>query len=367
MVFPLRGADGTYRPFLTLVAPLRGDDGAILQWFGTNTDVTHPRQLEVELRKLAADLAEADRRKNEFLAVLAHELRNPLAPIRTALELMRMGGSDADELASMRDMMQRQIQQMVHLIDDLLDVSRISSGKIVLRKEQLDLSEVVSTRLGGQPAVDLPGPARVDGRAPGRTIAGRGRPNAAGPSALELAGQLRQVHARGRPHLARGDPRRRSSGAPRPRLGPGHSRRDVALDLRHVHPGRPHAGPRQGGLGIGLALVRSLVEMHGGRVDAQSAGDGQGSEFVVRLPLAEPPRAASPPAPPVASEAGNGAPARGCEFWSSTTIRMPPRCWPGYSRPAGTKCRLPTTGRRPSKPATALCRKSSCSTSGCRE
>ncbi len=155
MVFPLRAADGSFRPFLTLVAPLRGEDGTILQWFGTNTDITHRRKLEDELRKLAAGLAEADRRKNEFLAVLAHELRNPLAPILTALELMRLGDNDERETAEMRDMMQRQIQQMVHLIDDLLDVSRISSGKIVLRKERLDLSEAVSSALeASRPLID---------------------------------------------------------------------------------------------------------------------------------------------------------------------------------------------------------------------
>ena len=102
MVFPLRAADGSFRPFLTLVAPLRGEDGTILQWFGTNTDITHRRKLEDELRKLAAGLAEADRRKNEFLAVLAHELRNPLAPILTALELMRLGDNDDRETAEMR-------------------------------------------------------------------------------------------------------------------------------------------------------------------------------------------------------------------------------------------------------------------------
>ena len=138
-----RRADGEYRWHLSRALPMRDAQGRIVMWIGSNTDIHEQRQTANRLRLLAADLAESNRRKNEFLAMLAHELRNPLAPIRNALQVMRLTGGNGEAVHSAFEMMERQVGQMVRLVDDLLDVSRISRGKIELRRERVELTSVV--------------------------------------------------------------------------------------------------------------------------------------------------------------------------------------------------------------------------------
>ena len=138
--FPLRGKDGTYRWFLSRALPVHDASGRIVRWFGTNTDITERRQAEEALR-------EADRRKDAFIALLAHELRNPLAPLRHGLEIQRLAGTDLTALEQARAMMERQVNHMVRLVDDLLDVSRISSGKLVLRKSLVDVRDAIRDAL----------------------------------------------------------------------------------------------------------------------------------------------------------------------------------------------------------------------------
>src|SRR5262249_11910871 len=135
--FPLRGKDGHFRWFLSRAIPIRDKAGRVLRWFGTNTDVTEQREAEESLK-------EADRRKDEFLAMLAHELRNPLAPIRNAVQVMGAVGPQQQDLHWARAVVDRQVQHLGRLVDDLLDVSRISRGKIKLQKEPVELSEVVA-------------------------------------------------------------------------------------------------------------------------------------------------------------------------------------------------------------------------------
>ena len=135
MVFPLRGGDGVFRPFLTRVVPLRGADGRTLRWFGTNTDVTAIRAMEAALK-------DADRRKDEFLAMLAHELRNPLAPLVNGLHVLRQPDPDPRAADAARRMMDRQVGHMTRLVDDLLDVSRVTRGKVSLRTGRLDLARL---------------------------------------------------------------------------------------------------------------------------------------------------------------------------------------------------------------------------------
>ncbi|MGH8585652.1 MAG: PAS domain-containing sensor histidine kinase [Gammaproteobacteria bacterium] len=137
-----RRADGEYRWHISRALPMRDVQGRIVMWIGSSTDVHEQQQTANKLQQLAADLSEADRRKNEFLAMLAHELRNPLAPIRNALQVMRLTGDNGD-VHSAFAMMERQLGQMVRLVDDLLDVSRISRGKIELRKERVELASVI--------------------------------------------------------------------------------------------------------------------------------------------------------------------------------------------------------------------------------
>jgi PAS domain S-box-containing protein len=243
------------------------------------------RRLEEELRRRTEELAGEDRRKDQFLAMLAHELRNPLAPIRNAVELMRQVETFDPSFQPSREMVERQVKHLARLVDDLLDVSRISRGSIRLRKEPVDLGTIVQSAVeGARPLianrsheleVELPAePLRLD----------------ADPARLEqIVSNLLDNAARytmpgghvwvtARQEEGEAVVRVRDSG-----IG-------VPPDVleRVFEPFVQTAGDSlartEGGLGVGLTLVRSLVEMHGGRVEARSPGLGQGSEFVVRLP-----------------------------------------------------------------------------------
>jgi len=278
MVFPLRGADGCFRPFLTRMSPFKDADGRVLNWFGTNTDITHQREAEEALRV-------ADRRKDEFLATLAHELRNPLAPIRTAVELMGRVQGLPPQVVRTREILDRQSRHLVRLVDDLLEVSRITQGKVLLHRETVSLAECVHDAV-----------------------------HAARPS-LEAAGHQMEVHVQEDPLYANADATRITQAVVNllnnaskftPRGGritvstaregqhacirvadngigiaPEHLR-GIFNMFSQVSSARERS---HGGLGIGLALVRGFVELHGGRVEARSAGPGMGSEFLVRLPL----------------------------------------------------------------------------------
>ncbi len=153
MVFPLKGKDGQFRPFLTRVAPIKDDKGQVVRWFGTNTDVTEQLQMAEQLRQSVADMSEADHRKDEFLAMLGHELRNPLAPILNAAVVLRLH-SNRDRLHDVENpilqsvsIIERQVGQLAHLIDDLLEVSRITSGKIQLQQERIAVAGVVENAM----------------------------------------------------------------------------------------------------------------------------------------------------------------------------------------------------------------------------
>jgi PAS domain S-box-containing protein len=143
--YRLRAKDGDYRWVIDAASPRFGDDGSFLGYIGSVIDITERKMTEEALRASEAALIEADRRKDEFLAMLAHELRNPLAPIRTGLELMRLAGDDRAVLDEVRATLDRQSQQMVRLIDDLLDISRISRGTFELRKSRVELATVVDS------------------------------------------------------------------------------------------------------------------------------------------------------------------------------------------------------------------------------
>ena len=151
--FPLRRHDGQFRWHLSRALPVADDRRRVALWFGTNTDIT-------ELRDLEQALKEADRRKDEFLATLAHELRNPLAPIRNGLQIMRLAAGDPAAVEEARALIERQVAHMVRLIDDLMDVSRITRGSIELRRERVDLAAVVRAALDtSRPLVEAAGHA----------------------------------------------------------------------------------------------------------------------------------------------------------------------------------------------------------------
>ena len=275
----------------------RDPTGKAVRMLGINVDISKRKQLEDDLRQVADEMSESDRRKDQFLAMLAHELRNPLAPIRNAVEILRLMPGDVEAVKSATALIDRQICQMVRLVDDLLDVSRISRGKIELRVHQVDLvlavTEVVDSirplanNLEHDITTSFPGqPLYVD----------------ADPTRLaQLVGNLlnnacKFTPPRGRISLAVtrvGDQatiRVSDTGVGVPadqlsRIFEMFVQGDTSLERSHS------------GLGIGLTLVKQLAEMHGGAVEARSAGSGLGSEFIVTLPISHGASAAQPQEP----------------------------------------------------------------------
>ncbi|HEX6414058.1 MAG TPA: PAS domain-containing protein [Burkholderiales bacterium] len=250
-------------------------EGRVLEAQSTGVDITERRRAEEALR-------EADRRKDEFLAMLAHELRNPLAPIRNALHLLRVSGA-GPVAAEARDVMERQLTQLIRLVDDLLEVSRISRGKVELRRAAVDLAGVVASAVEtSRPAIDA-ARHRLEIRLP--------------PAPLQIEGdfvRLSQVVANLLNNAAKDTD-------PGGRIALSVQREGAEAEIRVQDNGvglAPELLPRvfdmfaqadraraAGGLGIGLALAKMLVELHGGRIEARSDGPGRGSEFAVRLPL----------------------------------------------------------------------------------
>jgi PAS domain S-box-containing protein len=271
-------------------AVYRDHAGRPIRMIGVGVDTTERRRLEDALRERARELADADRRKDEFLAMLAHELRNPLAPLGTALHLLAVDGPARERFVHMAD---RQVKHLVRLVDDLLDVSRITQGKIVLQKEVVALSDVVAR------AVETIRPL-VEARDQAFTVslpAEAIRLNADPARLVQVVGNLLSNAVKFTP----------AGGAiwlTAERLAD-----EVVVRVRDTGAGfAPELLPRifdlfvqgeasldrsRGGLGIGLTIVRRLVEMHGGRVEARSAGPRQGSEFVVHVPALPPGLASS--------------------------------------------------------------------------
>ena len=264
----------------------------------------------IERVRASEALHEADRRKSEFLATLAHELRNPLAPIRNGLEIMRMGADkpgSALRLGGVRAMMERQVGHMVHLINDLLDIARVSSGKLVLQMQPVDLRDVIVTAIEtSKPLIDaaghgltvdlplLPVPVDVD---PVRIS--------------QVVSNLLSNAAKYTPHGGRIVLTARIEGDEAVVTvrdnGVGIAADMLAAVFEMFTQVARSIERANGGLGIGLSLVRRLVELHGGAVSAQSAGVGLGSSFAVRLPLMTAALVASPePAPAGAQHGGQG-------------------------------------------------------------
>jgi PAS domain S-box-containing protein len=250
-------------------------------------DVTEEKARGESLQQLADGLADANRRQSEFLATLAHELRNPLAPVRTGLDLLRIGADKPSVLARVRPMMERQVNHLVHLVDDLLDVARISSGKVELKMADVALKEVL------QRAVEMTLPAIESRRhAFSLDILDDAMRVHADPTRLaQVVGNLLSNAAKYTPQggtIALGA--RREDG--QARITVRDSGIGIALDAQarifdmFTQVGR-HPEQESGGLGIGLHLVRQMTELHGGSVRAESAGPGQGSVFTIELPLAK--------------------------------------------------------------------------------
>ena len=274
-----RASDGAFRWHLSRALPIRNENGEIVRWIGTNTDID-------DFKRLSEALKAADRRKDEFLATLAHELRNPLAPIRTGLQIL---GRKLNEevFASTVEMMSRQLGHVTRMIDDLLDAARVGGGKITLRWERVTLRSAVGAAL--EASRSLIETKRHELKV---TLAEEPIWLSADPT------RLTQVISNLLTNAAKyTDPGGRISVSTERRGGEG------VLWIKDTGEGiAPEMLPRifdmfnqvdsssarsEGGLGIGLTVVKRLVELHGGRIEARSEGLGRGSEFIVRLPLAD--------------------------------------------------------------------------------
>ena len=260
------------------------------------SDITARKRSEEQLRQLAADLSEADRRKTEFLATLAHELRNPLAPIRSGLGLMRLSGDSAGAVRKVREMMERQVGHMVHLIDDLLDVARISGGKLELKRERADLKQILASAVETSMPLVEAARHRLNLVLPEQELI----VDADVTRIAQVVANLLNNAAKYTPAGGRIELSLRDEGGiavvtvTDTGVGiPADSLVSVFDMFKQVE---RHVERAQGGLGIGLSLVRRLVEMHGGSVTAASAGAGKGSTFEVRLPLAASDAAQAPAA-----------------------------------------------------------------------
>ena len=267
------------------ISPIKDAAGNVVGASKIVRDVADRKRLEDDLRRLAADLSETDRRKNEFLATLAHELRSPLAPMSNMLEVVKRANGDGETLKQAHDTIERQLAQMVRLVDDLLDLNRITHDRLELRRSEVELSSVIQQGVEvARPLIDAAGHNLI----------------------IDLPAEPIYLNA-DRTRLAQlfGNLLNNSCKYTRPNgtisLSAKHTGDQVAVTVKDNGAGIPPdklqsifdmfmqvdrtAERSQGGLGIGLTLVKRLAEMHGGSIEAKSDGEGQGSEFVVRLPI----------------------------------------------------------------------------------
>lgn len=291
-----KGVDGKYHPLLARGAAVRDAAGQVQYWAGINLDVSG-------LKRAESALLEADRHKDAFLAMLAHELRNPLGPVRNAVAVLRKFGPVGPEVTQARDMIDRQVGHMARLVDDLLDATRIAQGKVFLRPERCDLAAVarqtaedfrsVLEGSGVRLLVEAPpAPVWVDGdctrlaQIVGNLLHNAHKFTNPGGSVTVRLAEDPERHA----VLSVRDTGIGIDPAILPRVFDVFSQADETLERV------------RGGLGLGLALVKGLAELHHGTVEASSAGPGRGSEFVVRLPLAEGPPVVTPANAPPADD-----------------------------------------------------------------
>ncbi len=247
-------------------------------------DVTSERLAIEELHRLAENLAEADRRKSEFLATLAHELRNPLAPIRNGLGILRVGSDSVTTLSKTREMMERQVNHMVHLVDDLLDISRISGGKIELKKECITIKELLNSAVETSLPLIESGQHQLKVNVPDDSITLYVDPNRVAQVISNLLNNAAKYTPQGGEIKVSVSVENNEfilcvedNG-----IGIPHDALPTIFEMfNQVERNMEHA---QGGLGVGLTLVRQIVEMHGGNVKAHSV-ENIGSIFTVTLPM----------------------------------------------------------------------------------
>jgi PAS domain S-box-containing protein len=288
ITYRARHHSGEYRWILARALPLRSESGDIVKWLGTDTDI-HEAKLNEEA------LQAASHRKDEFLAMLAHELRNPLAPISAAAQVLRLAPDNPDKVRQYSDVISRQVSHMTTLVNDLLDVSRVTRGMVQLEKAPVDVKLVVTSAAEQvHPLVEAGRHTLVLqlGSAPAGVLGDRAR--LIQVTANLLANAAKYTPAGGQITLALDV----KDGGVRIAVTDNGNGIEPAL-LPHLFDlfvqGKRTPDRAQGGLGLGLALVKNIVQMHGGQVAAHSAGPGTGSTFTVELPaIAQLPHPAAP-------------------------------------------------------------------------
>jgi len=296
--YRLRHRSGAYRWVLGRALPVRDDSGRIIRWMGTCTDIHDQKLAENELRL-------ANQRKDEFLAMLAHELRNPLAPISTAAQVMRLRYNDPEYVKRASEIIGRQVRHMTELVDDLLDVSRVTRGLAEMERTPVDLHAVVANAIEqARPLIEARHHELVlRAGAPAWVGGDRTRLTQAVSNLLNNAAKYTQQHGRIEIEVGERDGDavvtvRDNGNGIAPALLP------HVFDL--FTQGERTPDRAQGGLGLGLTLVKSICAHHGGSVAAASAGPGQGSSFTIALPAI----AAAPERAPLPETVAAPAPAR---------------------------------------------------------
>ena len=284
VVFRNRRLEDDWR-WLEVAGSFVFDGDQPIQLVGVAADISERKELEDSLRKMAADLSEADHRKDEFLATLAHELRNPLAPIRNGIELLKRSDGDLTQSMGVIGVMERQMKHMVRLVDDLIDVSRITRNKLELRKQPVDLAQVLRTAIessqpliaekGHRLEVSLPPkPVMLDADATRLVQVFSNLLN----NSVKYTDAGGRITVQARRHGAEAQVVISDNGSGIPvtmlsKVFDMFTQLDSSLERT------------QGGLGIGLSMVKRLVELHGGTISIQSDGVGKGTQAEVRLPV----------------------------------------------------------------------------------
>jgi len=287
--------DGARVPILLCATLL---ERSPLAWIAFVVDLSEHKRLEDSLRRRAVELAEADRRKDEFLAMLAHELRNPLAPIRNAVHILHRQAPPAPECRRPLEMIERQTQHLARLVDDLLDVSRVTRGKINLQKQPVDLVALAARVVESHRPSASAHRHTVTSTLPPRPLYVEGDEVRLTQVLDNLLNNANKYTPDGGHIWVTVEEQNEEALVSVRDNGIGIAQNDLPgiFDLfAQVNPGIDRA---RGGLGIGLSLVKRLVDMHSGSVEARSEGSGEGSEFIIRLPLL---------APKSESEPGSGA------------------------------------------------------------
>jgi PAS domain S-box-containing protein len=298
----VRGVDGRWHPVLARGVPVRNERGEVVCWAGINLDISQLKQAEADLRDREAALREVDRQKNRFLAVLSHELRNPLTPITNSLYILDRATPGGEQASRAKAVIARQVSQLSRLVDDLLDVTRVVSGKMGLQRARFDLALLLRRTADDHRAGFADAGVTFDlriGREPVWMVGDESRMAQATGNLLGNAAKFTESGGRVvltlelDPATATGVILVRDTGMGihaelMHRIFEPFVQADSSLDRT------------KSGLGLGLALVKSVIELHGGTVEAHSNGPGQGAEFVIRVPIetqaAQTPHAAIPAA-----------------------------------------------------------------------